>query len=148
FRWLTKSFDPPATGKLLPGGWFRRPEFAAPAPRQISAKSLFLINFPRWHGLCRETGEPAAWESQRLTTDDGAAWESGARVACQRAASRLGRTRGSTAMENAALIGLSRQISLDRELEVVANNIANLNSTGYKADGSIFEEFLMPLTHG
>jgi flagellar basal-body rod protein FlgF len=48
-------------------------------------------------------------------------------------------------MENALLIGLSRQIALHRELEVVANNIANLNTTGYKADGSVFEEFLMPV---
>jgi len=48
-------------------------------------------------------------------------------------------------MENALLIGLSRQIALDRELEVVANNIANLNTTGYKADGSVFEEFLSPI---
>ncbi len=47
-------------------------------------------------------------------------------------------------MENALLIGLSRQIALARELDVVANNIANLNTTGYKADGSVFEEFLMP----
>jgi flagellar basal-body rod protein FlgF len=47
-------------------------------------------------------------------------------------------------MENALLIGLSRQIALGRELDVVANNIANLNTTGYKADGSVFEEFLMP----
>ena len=36
---------------------------------------------------------------------------------------RLGETRP---MENALLIGLSRQIALHRELEVVANNIANL----------------------
>jgi flagellar basal-body rod protein FlgF len=50
-------------------------------------------------------------------------------------------------MENALLIGLSRQISLSRELEVVANNIANLNTTGYKADGALFEEFLMPVAH-
>ena len=47
-------------------------------------------------------------------------------------------------MENALLIGLSRQIALRRELETVANNIANLNTTGYKADNSVFEEFLMP----
>jgi flagellar basal-body rod protein FlgF len=47
-------------------------------------------------------------------------------------------------MENALLIGLSRQIALHRELEVVANNIANLNTTGYKSDGAVFEEFLMP----
>jgi flagellar basal-body rod protein FlgF len=48
-------------------------------------------------------------------------------------------------MENAVLIGLSRQMALHRELEVVANNIANLNTTGYKSDGSIFHEFLMPV---
>lgn len=48
-------------------------------------------------------------------------------------------------MENASLIGLSRQIALHRELDVVANNIANLDTTGYKSDGSVFQEFLMPV---
>ncbi len=48
-------------------------------------------------------------------------------------------------MENALLIGLSRQIALQRELDVVANNIANMNTTGFKADGSVFEEYLMPV---
>jgi flagellar basal-body rod protein FlgF len=47
-------------------------------------------------------------------------------------------------MANADLIGLSRQIALQRQLDVVANNIANLNTTGYKADNSLFERFLMP----
>ena len=47
-------------------------------------------------------------------------------------------------MQNALLVGLSRQIALARELDVVANNIANLNTTGYKADGSLFEEYLVP----
>src|SRR5271169_1964458 len=45
-------------------------------------------------------------------------------------------------MDNAVLVGLSRQMALGRELDVVANNIANINTTGYKADGSLFEEFL------
>src|SRR5919108_520919 len=48
-------------------------------------------------------------------------------------------------MENALLIGLSRQVALRRELDVVANNIANLNTTGFKADAAVFEEFLMPV---
>jgi flagellar basal-body rod protein FlgF len=52
---------------------------------------------------------------------------------------------GSRSMENVALIGLSRQIALGRELEVVANNIANLNTTGYKADAAVFQEFLSPV---
>lgn len=47
-------------------------------------------------------------------------------------------------MENALLIGLSRQMSLRREMEVVANNVANLNTTGFKGDTAIFEEYLMP----
>jgi flagellar basal-body rod protein FlgF len=45
-------------------------------------------------------------------------------------------------MENALLIGLSRQTALQRELDVVANNIANVNTTGFKADGMAFAEFL------
>src|ERR1044072_5197058 len=45
-------------------------------------------------------------------------------------------------LENAVLIGLSRQTALQRELEVVANNIANINTTGFKADGAVFGEFL------
>lgn len=45
-------------------------------------------------------------------------------------------------MQNALLVGLSRQVALSRELDVVANNIANINTTGYKADGSLFEEYL------
>jgi flagellar basal-body rod protein FlgF len=45
-------------------------------------------------------------------------------------------------MQNAFLIGLSRQVALSREMDVVANNIANVDTTGYKADGSLFEEYL------
>jgi flagellar basal-body rod protein FlgF len=47
-------------------------------------------------------------------------------------------------MENTLLVGLSRQMVLARELDVVANNIANLNTTGFKADNSVFEQFMMP----
>jgi flagellar basal-body rod protein FlgF len=48
-------------------------------------------------------------------------------------------------MENPLLVGLSRQVALRRELEAVANNIANLNTSGFKADATVFEEFLMPV---
>ena len=37
-------------------------------------------------------------------------------------------------MENAAYIGLSRQMTLRRELDVVANNIANADTTGFKVE--------------
>jgi flagellar basal-body rod protein FlgF len=45
-------------------------------------------------------------------------------------------------MNNALLIGLSRQTALRRELDVVANNLANINTTGFKADGAVFGEYL------
>ena len=50
-------------------------------------------------------------------------------------------------MENALLVGLSRQTTLERQLDVVANNIANVNTTGYKADQSLFEEYLRSGAH-
>ena len=37
-------------------------------------------------------------------------------------------------MENAAYVGLSRQMTLRRELDIVANNIANANTTGFKVE--------------
>jgi flagellar basal-body rod protein FlgF len=45
-------------------------------------------------------------------------------------------------MENTLLVGLSRQMVLERELDVVANNMANVNTNGFKADHSLFEEYL------
>lgn len=37
-------------------------------------------------------------------------------------------------MENAAYIGLSRQMTLRRELDIAANNIANAQTTGFKVE--------------
>lgn len=48
-------------------------------------------------------------------------------------------------MENALLIGLSRQIALAHQMDVVANNMANLNTPGYKGESLKFEEFIMPV---
>lgn len=47
-------------------------------------------------------------------------------------------------MENTLLIGLSRQVALARELDVIANNMANVNTNGFKARSSRFEEYLEP----
>jgi flagellar basal-body rod protein FlgF len=48
-------------------------------------------------------------------------------------------------MENALLVGLSRQTALAREFEVVANNIANVNTNGFRRRSTVFAEHLMPL---
>jgi flagellar basal-body rod protein FlgF len=48
-------------------------------------------------------------------------------------------------MENAQLISLSRQIALQRQMDVVANNMANINTSGFKNEMLLFEEFEMPV---
>src|SRR5260370_31143676 len=50
-------------------------------------------------------------------------------------------------MENTLLIGLSRQMTLERQMDVVANNVANVNTNGFKADRSLFEEYLKSGAH-
>ncbi|HYG89289.1 MAG TPA: flagellar basal-body rod protein FlgF [Azospirillum sp.] len=45
-------------------------------------------------------------------------------------------------MENPTYIALSRQNALRRQLDVVANNIANMNTTGFKQQRMLFTEFL------
>jgi flagellar basal-body rod protein FlgF len=50
-------------------------------------------------------------------------------------------------MENALLIGLSRQTVLERQMDVIANNVANANTSGYKADRTLFEEYLTSGAH-
>ena len=47
-------------------------------------------------------------------------------------------------MENTLLVGLSRQVALGQELDMIANNVANINTNGYKADKTLFSEFLAP----
>ena len=43
-------------------------------------------------------------------------------------------------MENAAYIGLSRQMTLRRELDIVANNVANADTTGFKVEQLMVSE--------
>ena len=45
-------------------------------------------------------------------------------------------------MQNARLISLSRQIALQRQTDVVANNIANMNTVGFKRQRAEFQDLL------
>ncbi|WP_146347730.1 flagellar hook-basal body complex protein [Falsiphaeobacter marinintestinus] len=45
-------------------------------------------------------------------------------------------------MENAGYATLSRQSGLMREMQIVANNIANAATTGYRQEGLMFSEFI------
>ena len=47
-------------------------------------------------------------------------------------------------MQNTLLVGLSRQVTLERQMDVIANNVANVSTNGFKADRSLFAEYLMP----
>ncbi|VAV91005.1 Flagellar basal-body rod protein FlgG [hydrothermal vent metagenome] len=51
-------------------------------------------------------------------------------------------------MDNAGYIGLSRQSGLMRELNSVANNIANINTNGYRREANIFAEHVKALQNG
>jgi len=48
-------------------------------------------------------------------------------------------------MENVLLIATSRQMALRREMDVIANNVANVNTNGFKRRMSDSREFLMPV---
>lgn len=45
-------------------------------------------------------------------------------------------------MDNSTYISLSRQSGLLKELSVIANNMANANTTGFKREGAIFTEYI------
>jgi flagellar basal-body rod protein FlgF len=45
-------------------------------------------------------------------------------------------------MENTSYIALSRQMVLRREMDVIANNMANLNTPAYKGQAMLFVEYL------
>lgn len=51
-------------------------------------------------------------------------------------------------IENAILIGLSRQVALRSQMDMVANNIANLNTTAYKERSLLFREVLIETEEG
>jgi flagellar basal-body rod protein FlgF/flagellar basal-body rod protein FlgG len=38
-------------------------------------------------------------------------------------------------------------MTLERQIDVISNNVANVNTNGYKADNSLFQEYLMPVAH-
>lgn len=51
-------------------------------------------------------------------------------------------------MENAQLVALSRQSILRKHLDVIANNMANINTSGFKSQSMHFSEYIMPVADG
>jgi flagellar basal-body rod protein FlgF len=50
--------------------------------------------------------------------------------------------------DNMQLISLSRQIALERQMDIVANNLANISTTGFKAEDLLFTEYPMRVDDG
>ncbi len=50
-------------------------------------------------------------------------------------------------MDNATYAALTRQSGLANELRVVANNIANASTTGFRAEGVVFSEYVNVLSN-
>lgn len=45
-------------------------------------------------------------------------------------------------MDNTTLVTLSRQGAMARSMDVIANNLANLNTTAYKTETVLFEQYV------
>lgn len=51
-------------------------------------------------------------------------------------------------MDAAGYVTLTRQSGLMREMQVVANNIANLSTAGFRREGVVFSEHVVAVDHG
>lgn len=51
-------------------------------------------------------------------------------------------------MENAGYITLTRQSGLMREMEIIAHNIANAATTGFRQQGLVFSEYISSVENG
>ena len=45
-------------------------------------------------------------------------------------------------MENSLYVGLSGQVALEQRMALVANNVANVNTPGYRGQNPVFREFI------
>lgn len=45
-------------------------------------------------------------------------------------------------MENSLYIGLSKQVVLRENMNIIANNVANVNTPGFRAQNMVFEEYI------
>ena len=45
-------------------------------------------------------------------------------------------------MSNTGIVALTRQTGLVREMQTIANNVANMSTTGYRREGLIFSEYV------
>lgn len=51
-------------------------------------------------------------------------------------------------MDNSVYVALSKQVATERQLSMLAHNLANASTTGYKAGSLMFSEYLVNDKHG
>ncbi len=51
-------------------------------------------------------------------------------------------------MDNVGYVALSRNAGLRRELDAIANNIANISTNGYRREGAVFAEHVKAIENG
>lgn len=51
-------------------------------------------------------------------------------------------------MQNTTYVGISKMTALSRQMDIVANNIANSDTTAFKSDDVMFREFVQKIRHG
>lgn len=115
-EWLTK----PAGRQFLPASFAAQQVRSRPNTGWKQLKLLFLLDFVAWHVSRERNGGLPAGEGLAI------------------------RRMGNAKMENATLVALSRQIALRRNLDVIADNVANITTDGFKRQALNFEEFVMP----
>jgi flagellar basal-body rod protein FlgF len=49
------------------------------------------------------------------------------------------------AMDNSLLVGMTAQMALRRNMEIISNNLANVSTAGFKRESPAFEELLVPV---
>lgn len=49
-------------------------------------------------------------------------------------------------MENSLYVGLSGQVALQEKMALIANNVANINTPGYRGQNAVFHEFISDQT--
>jgi flagellar basal-body rod protein FlgF len=94
---------------------------------------MILHGFSCWHSRCNALAAAGLGEPTASDAVDAGLGRAG-----------LTELKGELPMQNALLVGLSRQVALSREMDVIANNLANMNTSGFKADGALFEEYVSP----
>ena len=137
-EWLMEPFfRRRAARKILPAIWSTNRYCRPRPPRRNTANHVEITQFHDWHGVRIAVGEPQLGRARRFARSAGRPGRAGSPF-----------VKGSTTDGECCFSSDCRgRWRCERQIDVVANNIANVNTTGFKADKSLFQEFLTSGAH-